>query len=316
MRRAWCFQERVLASRTLHFARNQMYWECEHGFDQEINAMGRGKIKHYDEFSLERVANGLKEAYRSPHPDIERQPWFLMVRQYTSRELTKQSDKLPALSGVISELEKRLPGDKCYAGIWKSWFVRGMLWRLQNPEIDLTVMAPKQPQNVPWRAPSWSFNSLEGVVLYETYHGMSDTCAKLLECCLTPKSKLNPLGALYAGYAMIIAPISTIVSIESQVTTKGTACMIQLKNGSLTAATIFFDVDRYDSAKALMITPHLGIVIVPLGAHRETYTRVGMISVNPLWDPIKEPNLLRSAHPPKRFLRASAFPEPVPVTIH
>lgn len=323
MGRAWCFQERVLASRTLHFASRQMYWECEHGFDEERNATGLIKTKNYDEFSVKHLADRLKSADRSPHPDAERQAWFWMIRQYSSRELKEQSDRLPALSGVLSELKKRLPGDKCYAGIWKSWFVRGMLWRLQDPKIDSDIMVPRRPYKVAWRAPSWSFISLEGVVLYETFHDASDTCAKLLECCLTPKSKLNPLGALTAGHAIISAPVVPIVSIESQTTRKGTPCMIQLKDGSLAPAVIFFDIDRPETAKALMITPHLGIAIVPMnvymgtymGTYMDTYMRVGMISVDPLWNPVKEPSLLRRARQPERFLRASALPEPITVTL-
>jgi len=315
MGRAWCFQERVLASRMLHFGSSQMYWECEHEFDEERDTIGLSYRKPYNEFSVELIASALKQAGTSPRPDVERQAWFMMVRQYTSRELSDPSDKLPALSGIVSELERYLPGDKCYAGIWKSWFARGMLWRVQNTELDLNVMVPKKSSKVDWRAPSWSFLSLEGVVLYETYHGINDTCAKLLECRLTLQSKLNPLGALDAGHAVLRAPMTTIFSIESQATRKGTPCMIQLRDGSLTTAAIFFDIDRYESAKALMITPHLGIALVTVDGMMDTYTRIGMVFVHPLWDPIKDSHLLRSAQPPERFLQASALPEPTVVMI-
>ncbi|RMZ71847.1 HET domain-containing [Pyrenophora seminiperda CCB06] len=314
MGRAWCLQERVLASRILHFASSQMYWECEHGFEEERDIIGLVENKNYKEFSVDRVAMGLKMADTSPRPDAERQAWFMMIRQYTSRDLTKKSDKLPALSGILSELEKRLPGDKCYAGLWKSWFARGMLWRLQSPKIDMNIT--KQPCRVSWRAPSWSFASLEGVVLYETYYGMGNICAQLVECRLTPKSGLSPLGALIAGYAMVSAPMASIIDIELQATRKGTACMIQLKDGSLTAAAIFFDIDRHETCNALMITSHHGIAIVSASKGTDTYIRVGMVIVDQLWDPMKQPHLLRSAHPPPRFLKVSALPEPVTVTLH
>jgi len=315
MGRAWCFQERVLASRTLHFASSQMYWECEHGFDQERDTIGLSDIETYEEFYLKRIANGLKQASISPRPDPDRQAWFTMVRQYTSRELSDPSDKLPALSGIISELERYLPGDKCYAGIWKSWFVRGLLWRLQNPELDLNVVVPKKPYKVEWRAPSWSFAALEGVVLYESHHDTRDICAELLECHLTLKSKLNPLGALDSGYAKIEAPMTQIINIESKTTGKGTPCMIQLEDGSLTAAAIFFDIDSYQACNALMITPHLGIAIVRVNKIEDTYVRVGLVSVHPLWDPMKEPHLIRSIHPPQRFLKKDSLSKPAIITI-
>ena len=304
-----------MASRMLHFGSSQMYWECEHGFDEERDTIGLRYRKPYNEFSVELIANALKQAGTSSRPDADRQAWFMMVRQYTSRELSNPLDKLPALSGIISELERYLPGDKCYAGIWKSWFARGMLWRLQNPKLDLNVMVPKKSYKVDWRAPSWSFAALEGVVLYESNHDTRDICAELLECHLMPRSNLNPLGALVCGHATIKAPMTSIVSIESKTTRKGAPCMIQLKDGSLTAAAIFFDIDNHQACNALMITPHLGIAMVRGDKIEETYVRVGMVSVHPLWDPMKEPQLIRSAHPPERFLKKDSLPKATIITI-
>ncbi|KAF1829294.1 hypothetical protein BDW02DRAFT_485652, partial [Decorospora gaudefroyi] len=92
--------------------------------------------------------------------------WFGLIEEYTAREMTYPTDKLPALSGVVSALQCSI-GDICLAGIWKSWFLEGLLWRLQHPDWDSYVVLPKKPYRVEsWRAPSWSWAALEGVVLY------------------------------------------------------------------------------------------------------------------------------------------------------
>jgi hypothetical protein len=292
-----------------------MYWECAERFEEESGNVVANEQNFYKEYALDRVAKGLKDASRAQHPDAARDAWFRLVREYTSRDMTFQSEKLPALSGVISELEKQLPKDKCYAGIWRSWFVRGLLWRLQVPELDSYVNVSKPRHKGEWRAPSWSFASIEGVVLYNSNDDTTITCAQLVECKLTPKSNLNPLGALQSGFARIQAPITQIVKVGREATRKGTSCSIRLKDGSFTAAAIFFDIDRYDSCQALMITPHLGLAIIPTSAGRNTYLRVGLVSVNLLWDAAKNVKLYMSSRPPDQFLRASAFPQPSCVTL-
>lgn len=108
-----CFQERVLAVRTVHFASDQMYWECANSFEQERGDVCDYERDFYKEYSL-----------KTPFSD--RDAWHRVVAEYTSRNLKYQSDKLPALSVVISALQK-LTGDTTYAGIWGTWFLLGLL---------------------------------------------------------------------------------------------------------------------------------------------------------------------------------------------
>jgi hypothetical protein len=292
-----------------------MYWECAERFEEERGVVVASEHNFHKEYALDGVAKGLRDASRVQNPDAARDAWFRLIREYTSRDMTYQSDKLPALSGVISELERQLPTDKCYAGIWRSWFMRGLLWRLQVPELDSYVTVSKPRHKVEWRAPSWSFASVEGVVLYNSSDDTTNICAQFVVCRLTPKSNLNPLGELQSGFARVTAPITKILKVGREATRKGTPCSIRLMNGSLTAAAIFFDIHRYESCQALMITPHLGLAIVPASVGRDTFLRIGLVSVNPLWDAARNIQLCKSTHPPDRFLRASVFPQPTCVTL-
>jgi hypothetical protein len=313
LNRAWCFQERVLATRTLHFGSDQMYWECAQKFEEEQGVVTYNDVDSYKEYSIKRIGEGLKKAHDSTDPDRSRDAWYQLVQEYTSRDMTKASDKLPALSGILSALQQVLPDDTCYAGIWESWFLRGLLWRLQVPEFDLYVFKPKKARKVDWRAPSWSFASVEGVVLYNNldYSGKWNECARLEECSVQPKGR-NPLGELESGFARIRGPVTKVTEVAHTISRKGRPCFIRLKDQSLTAASIFFDVDAYDDCEVLMITPHAGLALVPSPTANNSYLRVGVVSIQALWNAVE---IMRLTERPERWLPASAYPEPRTITL-
>ncbi|KAH9208157.1 heterokaryon incompatibility protein-domain-containing protein, partial [Leptodontidium sp. 2 PMI_412] len=152
--RAWVLQERLLAPRTLHFASQQLFWEC-----QELQA-------------CEKVPRGfLNTTYKRPNPhmrviDIASQElawnavpapffqvWEEIVTAYTSADLTKESDKLIAIGGLASILALK-SGVRYTAGLWHHDLLRQLLWRVEKPV--------HRPQN--YRAPSWSWASADGTV--------------------------------------------------------------------------------------------------------------------------------------------------------
>lgn len=142
--RAWVLQERLLAPRTLHFASQQLFWEC-----QELQA-------------CEKVPRGfLNTTYKRPNShmrviDIASQelawnavpaPFFQVceeiVTAYTSADLTKESDKLIAIGGLVSILALK-SGVRYIVGLWHHDLLRQLLWRVEKPV--------HRPQN--YRAPS------------------------------------------------------------------------------------------------------------------------------------------------------------------
>jgi hypothetical protein len=83
-----------------------------------------------------------------------------MIEDYTSRSLSVESDRFPALSGVAKAVAN-FEGDLYIAGLWLSDIERGLLW---SP-----VGACTRPAE--WRAPSWSWASVNGTVTYEDIGG-------------------------------------------------------------------------------------------------------------------------------------------------
>lgn len=136
--RAWVVQERFLARRTLHFAKNQLFWECH-----EINACETFPSKIMGSMSYH---TAFKEA------DASEEHWGDVVELYTRASLSHAGDKLFALSGIASWFHER-NGDEYIAGLWRTGIERQLYWRVEDGS-----------RPVIYRAPSWSWASVDGEI--------------------------------------------------------------------------------------------------------------------------------------------------------
>ncbi|KAF7889740.1 uncharacterized protein EAF02_002155 [Botrytis sinoallii] len=121
--RAWVFQERQLASRTLHFHPAEMIMECKSALRCECT--GLDKLR----------ANTNKELlglYRSEDWEVLDQ-WFRVVKEYTALSLSYSTDRLVALSGIAIIFQDRLK-TAYLAGIWEADLARSLFVR--NPRVD------------------------------------------------------------------------------------------------------------------------------------------------------------------------------------
>ncbi|KAF2669737.1 HET-domain-containing protein [Microthyrium microscopicum] len=82
--------------------------------------------------------------------------WQSVVEDYSRRHLTKASDKLPAITGLI-RIAQRTSGDYSTAGVWASTLPKGLLWRHTH---NKSIYISKDE----FRAPSWSWAAVEGLV--------------------------------------------------------------------------------------------------------------------------------------------------------
>lgn len=72
------------------------------------------------------------------------------------------SDKLVAISGIASEYAKLLAGDTYIAGVWKDTLPFGLLWGREGWAEDA------RPRPPAYRAPSWSWASVDCPVQFES----------------------------------------------------------------------------------------------------------------------------------------------------
>ncbi|KAH7333321.1 heterokaryon incompatibility protein-domain-containing protein, partial [Rhexocercosporidium sp. MPI-PUGE-AT-0058] len=138
--RAWALQERILSTRILIFGSDQMYWECHCSREGE------------DGKTLPKTIS-----YRLPlKPTL--QDWNFVVMDYSSRCLTNETDKLPALSG-LADVFHRATNYTYIAGLWRETLLKDLLWK-QQWMLYGNQVEPGLPSQ--YRAPSWSWASIDG----------------------------------------------------------------------------------------------------------------------------------------------------------
>lgn len=134
-RRGWVVQERFLTTRTIHFAKSQIFWECLEGTDYESKPTSeslailerrirsdtaRGSTAVLDFYKIKEITT---ELYPLPH-DEERlkkiyRSWVRIVEYYARCGLTKESDRLIAVSGIAKAFQEAT-GDTYMAGYGKA----------------------------------------------------------------------------------------------------------------------------------------------------------------------------------------------------
>lgn len=164
MRRGWVLQEHHLSPRVLHFGQ-QMYWECweamfsEDGrFNRALNRLASDANPNVFTLGRTPMAN---QCERISHHNIEDrwttfEYWSQMVENFSKRRFSYPMDKLPALIG-LAETGRGKTNDTYHAGLWRSSLDLDLLWRRK----ESTYMT-QPPQ---YRAPSWSWASLEGPII-------------------------------------------------------------------------------------------------------------------------------------------------------
>lgn len=147
--RGWVLQERILSQRIIHFAEDEVYWECNALEASEGWPDGIGAVSTQTRPSL---VHG-KESWKT------HSRWLQVVEDYSARTLTYERDQLPALSGLAREMEglRKMPNVEYLAGLWRSTILIDLCWSTHDDKAS-------KPGE--YLAPSWSWASLHGKVIY------------------------------------------------------------------------------------------------------------------------------------------------------
>ncbi len=187
--RAWTLQEHVLSSRILIYGA-RMIWKCNR---RQVSYGGTQDWSFEPHHSQDRVFSQTLPVKLEEEVDFRirvYQSWYSLVNDYTRRKLTIPSDKLPGIAGIAQEME-RLTGDVYLAGLWKSSLLHDLMWSLHA--------STKYRHSSVWRAPSWSWVSVNNAVRYSRIDAEAIPLARVIRCEVVPASKVSHLGEIISG---------------------------------------------------------------------------------------------------------------------
>ena len=203
LQRAWCFQERLLATRILQFTDAEIIFECKSGQHCEC-----GSINHARTTPIKSMfGTVLGETFQPANlaEDVWN-GWILVLRSYVTKDLTVATDILPALAGLAAQIQCSELG-RYIAGLWTGEIAKGLFWFAD-------VLATKKTSVK--TAPTFSWAALAGVANikeltwpYMDSHDNSQQKFKVLDVQCSVAG-LNPYGIVstacvkLSGYGGIV----------------------------------------------------------------------------------------------------------------
>ncbi|WXC56409.1 hypothetical protein SNK03_002346 [Fusarium graminearum] len=211
--RAWCFQERLLATRILHYTKSEMIFDCLSSMDCECGALE----KHEDDPLVPArriIKTGHKfitgtKSYRGtslrPSKPLEgevkefqehHELWRDLIVQYSQKQITFRTDGLPAVAGLATEWSDKLTG-RYLAGLWGKDLLNGLRWMPdeKDSEEELSYIAPSWSWLSVHRGVTWGLESFE----YDNYFVTVDFTRT---AC--PLKGENKFGQVNCGYLFLI----------------------------------------------------------------------------------------------------------------
>ncbi|KXH61346.1 heterokaryon incompatibility protein [Colletotrichum nymphaeae SA-01] len=325
-KRGWVLQERILAPRVLHFGKSQIFWECKTSVCSEAQP-------NFDKWKCVPVLLAhpnykrrtvWKTTIGSDPPSFENPidcifiEWYRLLDYYNQCHLTESKDKLVAISAIAKDMKQHLThlGESAIylGGLWRSRMPRNLLWQVFEPA--------NRPER--YRAPSWSWASVDNTSLcsyhkcYSDYSKPHRVLVSVVEAATTPLTS-DDTGQLQGGsltlkcrlLRAIIAPILSSrphegwVGVERLETIEGTHLHHQQRDRSgylprgFNADTVEdercgpvcfvpIQVEEFDKAGGADVSRvcgiYYGLVLEKSGAG---YRRIGMLRYD-----IYEPKLM------------------------
>jgi hypothetical protein len=240
--RAWCLQEIALSPRVLIYGTEMLGWLCDSTTDSE-----QGGIFDQKEDPCPPLLAPRLHCKIQPNPVKQKVPefelfaflekkgnetglWASIVNEFTRRKLSYESDRLPVLSGVVKEIQS-LTGDEYLAGLWKKDLRYNLVWgvdTLFGKEDDEW----KRPAK--YRAPSWSWASIEGPVRLELRSNLKipgqevfggpklPPIFRLLEAKVDIAG-FDPFGEVSGGYLKLFAGLMQVTICEGNWTAESSS---------------------------------------------------------------------------------------------
>lgn len=200
-KRAWCFQETLLSPRVLYYTAGELVFHCQRLKVTESNwEFGTITSSKPEPVPVERWryenSNGDVEGVEEIYYD----EWRALVEQYSRRLLTKQGDRLPAVSAIartwiMPRVLEENPEETYIAGLFKGDLQKSLIW-MKHDEDPLPLKRSES-----YIAPSWSWASVSGGVLFR--HSLNLLVLSIIDIGTTPINIDDPFGQLSDGFLKV-----------------------------------------------------------------------------------------------------------------
>jgi hypothetical protein len=262
-----------MSQRVLHYATDQMYYECNQEFRSEdgfharerCNGLLPGSVPTFDG-----LAGG------SRHSE-DHTSWNLLVQEYTWRQMTMANDKLPALSGLAQMFAARIKTNYV-AGLWSDAIIEGLAWDALG-----AYEAPLPAPSAQYIAPSWSWASYSGATA-TAGAGWTDV-ATVLDYHTSPEGS-SPFGRLTDAWLRVRAPLIPLRISDVPSNKAYSPARIRLRTpwGDPAGAYARFDyVHKHDEAVLRSLMPLSALVLSEMTNKSGNFTCQALI-VSPCRD--------------------------------
>lgn len=280
--RGWCFQEREVSRRVVHYTETQVLWECR--TIQASEGLPYGNPALWPTRMLDNELND----------ELLLKAWHGAVEDYSARDLTFFTDKIPALSGLAAAISEYKPANCQYlAGLWEDNFLSDLQWSSRYIRCS-DIKNRRYPKYV---APTWSWVSVAGPISYEyapkQRHSIKNSTSdpeyvlKVLDISVQTSTN-DPFGAV--RQATLTCAAGLVPGLVREKYWDNPDYEVKTPEGLLIGIAIFdveteildgVDVDVvyciHLGGPGLEDGRGLGLVVLPTGNRKGEYRRVGMM---------------------------------------
>lgn len=184
--RGWCFQEAYLATRNLHFAPGSLVFECR------THRRGEDQLAPYPCTTPSTLGRHIDPADQ----------WRMLVKSFTSRQLTFGGDKLPAIGGAAVTMPQAQGGGggggRYLAGLWSDTLLFDLMWQV----MPWLVLSGQESESLAYDdknggPPTWSWASMKWGVVWSPLKSPQPV-ATVLDAKATVEGA-NPYGKVSGG---------------------------------------------------------------------------------------------------------------------
>lgn len=202
-----------MPTRVLSYRRQEMTWECKTGQGCECYGLEEDDFEYEAKTWERELYHGLLErtskgnSNKSSFSQQELLRWWCRgIQTVTTRSLTYDSDRLPAVSGIAQSVQAAT-GDIYLAGVWKSDLPNGIRWRVNPWRSEKKKAETSIPEA--FRAPTWSWSSVTATIATPGERDNRTPRITVIDAYCTPASANNPFGWVWDGYVRLTGYVFT-----------------------------------------------------------------------------------------------------------